>query len=98
MNINPSNAAIPTTATQAAAKVNQVQAGKAYGVDSASTTATTRAADRLELSGASHLLAKSNDIRADKVADLKAQIAGGTYDLDGKADAVADRLIDDLGL
>ncbi|MEL7238159.1 MAG: flagellar biosynthesis anti-sigma factor FlgM [Planctomycetota bacterium] len=95
MNINPANAALPTTA---ATKVNQVNAGKAYGIDQPAATTNTRAADRLELSGATHLLAKSNDIRADKVADLKAQIANGTYDLDAKADAVADRLIDDLGL
>ena len=97
MNINPTTPAVPTTP---AAKVNQVAAGKAYGVENTAATTTTRAADRLELSGESRLLelAKSNDVRADKVADLKAQIEAGTYDLDGKADAVADKLLDDLEL
>jgi negative regulator of flagellin synthesis FlgM len=54
--------------------------------------------DRVELSGMGHLLGalKNNDIRADKVADIKAQIAAGTYDDDQKLDAAVDRLLDDL--
>ena len=56
------------------------------------------ATDKLELSGASHLLKslQKNDIRADKVADIRAQIASGTYDDDKKLDAAVDRLLDDL--
>ena len=54
--------------------------------------------DKLELSGASHLLKalQKNDVRADKVADIKAQIASGTYEDDKKLDAAVDRLLDDL--
>ena len=54
--------------------------------------------DRVELSGMGHLLGalKNNDIRADKVADIKAQIAAGTYDVDQKLDAAVDRLLEDL--
>jgi anti-sigma28 factor (negative regulator of flagellin synthesis) len=54
--------------------------------------------DRVELSGVSHLLKalKSNDIRVDKVAAVKAQIEAGTYEDDGKLDIAADRLLDDL--
>jgi anti-sigma28 factor (negative regulator of flagellin synthesis) len=51
--------------------------------------------DRVELSGVGHLVQK-NDIRADKVADIKAQIAAGTYDDDTKLDIATDRLLDDL--
>src|SRR5438105_516419 len=42
--------------------------------------------DRVELSGVDHLLAalKTNDIRADKVADIRAQIEAGTYETDEK--------------
>jgi anti-sigma28 factor (negative regulator of flagellin synthesis) len=56
------------------------------------------ATDKLELSGASHLLKalKKNDIRADKVAQIKAQIEAGTYDDEKKLDAAVDRLLDDL--
>jgi anti-sigma28 factor (negative regulator of flagellin synthesis) len=55
-------------------------------------------ADRVELSGAGHILnqLKSNDIRAEKVAAIKAQIEAGTYEDDQKLDVAADRLLDDL--
>ena len=54
--------------------------------------------DRVELSGVSHLLKalKTNDVRADKVAEIKAQIEAGTYDTDEKLDVATDRLLDDL--
>jgi anti-sigma28 factor (negative regulator of flagellin synthesis) len=58
-----------------------------------------RASDRLELSGASHLLAtlKTNDVRTDKIASIRQQIDAGTYDASGqKLDAAADRLLDEL--
>ena len=61
-------------------------------------TGPTRASDRLELSGASHLLKtlKSNDVRTDKVANIKAQIENGTYEDDHKLNAAIDKLLDDL--
>ena len=95
MNINPTHAA-PNA--QAVAKL--AAARKAYGSAPAEQAGHTRAADRLELSGASHLLqlAKTADVRTEKVAQLKSQIEAGTYDLDAKADVVADRLAEDLGL
>ena len=54
--------------------------------------------DKLELSGVSHLLKslKSNDIRADKVTSVRAQIDAGTYEKDDKLDLAIDRLLDDL--
>jgi anti-sigma28 factor (negative regulator of flagellin synthesis) len=57
-----------------------------------------RVSDKVELSGVSHLMAalKKNDIRAEKVASIKAQIAAGTYDDDKKLDAALDGLLDDL--
>jgi negative regulator of flagellin synthesis FlgM len=63
------------------------------------TSSPARATDRLELSGVSHLFKtlKSNDIRAEKVAAIKAQIESGTYDIDNKKlDASLDGLLDDL--
>jgi anti-sigma28 factor (negative regulator of flagellin synthesis) len=56
------------------------------------------AADKLELSGVSHLLSrlKTNDIRTDKVAAVKSQIEAGTYEDDAKLDTATDRLLDDL--
>lgn len=54
--------------------------------------------DKLELSGASHLFKalQKNDIRADKVAEVRAQIEAGTYENDKKLDAAVDRMLDDL--
>lgn len=54
--------------------------------------------DKVELSStAVHLDAlKRNDIRADKVADIRAQIEAGTYETPDKLDAAIDKLLDDL--
>jgi len=54
--------------------------------------------DRVEFSGLGHLLGalKTNDIRADKVASVKAQIQAGTYEDDKKLDTAVNRLLDDL--
>jgi anti-sigma28 factor (negative regulator of flagellin synthesis) len=59
---------------------------------------TSTKADKVELSGVSHLLTslKTNDVRVDKVASVKAQIEAGTYETDDKLDIAADRLLDDL--
>ena len=56
------------------------------------------ATDKVELSGMSHLLKalKNNDVRTDKVADIKAQIEAGTYEDDAKMDVAVDRMLDDL--
>lgn len=59
---------------------------------------TASATDRLELSGVSHLMKalKTNDIRTEKVAQVKAQIESGTYEDDYKLDMATNRLLDDL--
>ena len=58
-----------------------------------------RVSDRVDLSGVSHLIKalKTNDIRTDKVASIKAQIADGSYETDDKLNSAIDKLIDDLG-
>lgn len=83
----------PVQQTQvAAAQPAAPPAGDAAPVQS-------RAIDRLELSGVSQMFQtlKNNDVRAEKVAAIKAQIESGTYDTDGKKlDASLDGLLDDL--
>ncbi len=58
----------------------------------------TGASDKVELSGMSHLLKslKNNDVRMEKVADIKAQIEAGTYEDGAKMDVAVDRMLDDL--
>lgn len=58
----------------------------------------TSASDKVELSGMSSIMAalKQNDIRTDKVTDIKAQIQAGTYEDDNKLDVTADRVLDEL--
>lgn len=58
----------------------------------------SRATDRLELSGGSHLLKtlKANDVRTDKIASVKSQIQKGTYEDDHKLNVAIDKLLDDL--
>lgn len=57
-----------------------------------------RANDRVELSGMSHLLKtlKNNDVRMEKVAEIKSEIEAGRYEDEKKLDAAVDRLLDDL--
>ena len=79
------------------APIQQTTSAKPAAAPAASTP--TRAADRVELSGVSHLLKKlqNNDVRVDKVAEIKAQIQAGTYDTDDrKLSASLDGLLDDL--
>ncbi|HEX8342833.1 MAG TPA: flagellar biosynthesis anti-sigma factor FlgM [Tepidisphaeraceae bacterium] len=54
--------------------------------------------DRVELSNMSELMGKlkTNDVRMDKVAEIKAQIAAGTYETDEKLQAAADKMLDDV--
>ena len=60
--------------------------------------AATKLTDRVELSHVNKMLAtlKANDIRADKVASIKAQIASGVYETEAKLDAAIEKLINDL--
>lgn len=78
--------------------INPVQvtrpAAKAQETPSTQATRT----DRVELSNVNALLTKlkTNDVRTDMVADIKAQIDSGTYESDDKLDAAIDKLMDDL--
>ena len=88
-NINPLSGNSP---------VEKILAKPLHKEISVNSPTSTAKSDRVELSGVNHLLAalKTNEIRADKVADIRAQIDAGTYESDEKLDAAADRLLDDL--
>lgn len=57
-------------------------------------------ADRVEISTAAQLVDRVRDlpeIRADRVAQIRAAIADGTYETDEKIDAAVERLLDEIG-
>lgn len=56
--------------------------------------------DQLDISPEADLVAQVHnlpDIREDRVAQIKAQIAEGTYETDAKLDAALNRLLDEIG-
>ena len=56
--------------------------------------------DKVQLSQVNQMMATlkaGGDIRADKVAAIRAQLEAGTYETEAKLDKAIDRLIDDLG-
>jgi flagellar biosynthesis anti-sigma factor FlgM len=54
--------------------------------------------DKLELSNVDRLMTqlKTNDVRWDKVNEIKAQIANGSYETDDKLTAAADKMLEDV--
>ncbi len=59
-----------------------------------------RAVDRLEISGADHLLKTMKagaDVRVDLVQNVKQQIQAGSYETDAKLNAAVERLLSELG-
>jgi negative regulator of flagellin synthesis FlgM len=80
---------------------NPIQKSLPTDATSAPPTSPSRGSDKVELSSASSLLASlkaGNDVRADKVADIRAQIESGTYDTDDKVNGALDGLLDDMNL
>jgi anti-sigma28 factor (negative regulator of flagellin synthesis) len=75
-------------------------AGQLPARQAATTEASTpRSADKLELSGLTHLmqsLKANQDVRIDKVTAIKQLIESGTYEDEAKIDATVDRLLDEL--
>ena len=63
-------------------------------------TSSLTQVDQLDISQEADLVSRINslpDVRADRVADLRAQIASGAYETDAKLDVAIDRLLDEIG-
>jgi len=88
--INSINSTVPATPVS--------PAGSTPAAAPASGATPSRGADTVEISGTAQLMAtlKANPIRTDKVADIKSQIAAGSYEDDNKLTITADRVLDDL--
>ncbi|HEX3658854.1 MAG TPA: flagellar biosynthesis anti-sigma factor FlgM [Pirellulales bacterium] len=67
---------------------------------SASSTAGSSVSDQLDISPAGQMLDKMNqlpDIRQDRVSQIRASIAAGTYETDDKLGAAVSNLLDEIG-
>lgn len=73
---------------------------RSYNSQPAPAPAGAHGADEVSISSEADMVSRARelpDIRADKVARIKAQIASGTYDTDAKLDVALSRLLDEIG-
>jgi len=71
----------------------------ARAAESAAPGETLAASDRLDISEAGRIasqMAEIPEIRADRVADIRAALANGTYETFDKLDVALDRLLDEI--
>ncbi|MFK7769822.1 MAG: flagellar biosynthesis anti-sigma factor FlgM [Mariniblastus sp.] len=84
----------PTSNIQSSSAVNLQTQNTTRGADSANSAPV----DQLEISAEAQMISSSStDIRADRVADIRAQIASGNYDTPEKFDAAMSRMFDEFG-
>lgn len=82
----------------ASSTINKVQSATPSAKAEPLSEPIARGRDSVELTGMQGYLSalRANDIRVDKVAEIKAQIEAGNYETDEKLDIAADRLLEDL--
>lgn len=81
-----------------AAKADGPAAGGAQPADTLEISSEAQEAARLADAAEARAAERAaQPIRSDRVADIKAQIADGTYETDAKLDAALDRLLDEIG-
>jgi negative regulator of flagellin synthesis FlgM len=90
-----------TTGYTSVGAVNRVASDAQVRAASATSAEATRTGttDRVELSEHARFMEKLRSmppVRAEKVADIKAQIEAGTYETDEKLALALDRLIEDM--
>ena len=52
--------------------------------------------DQLDISAEAQMLSQTGDIRSERVADLRAQMATGQYETPEKIDAAVERMLDEF--
>lgn len=83
----------PTSNIQTSSAVNLQTQNTTQGTNSANAAPV----DQLDISAEAQMMSAANsDIRADRVADLRAQIASGQYDTTEKLNAAVSRMFDEL--
>lgn len=85
-----------TSSLQNTQSINFKSTQKTSNVNNQSNAAPV---DQLDLSSEAQLISQTNatsDVRMDKIADIRAQIANGTYETPEKLDAAVTQLLDQL--
>ena len=73
---------------------------RAPQTESTTGTSSLTEVDQLDISREADMASRANglaDVRTDRVAELRAQIASGAYETDAKLDVALDRLLDEIG-
>ncbi len=86
-----------TSIVHSAQGINAPHRGTAAGTTTAGTS--TYGTDQVDISPQAEFLSLAHslpEIRADRVADIRAQIANGSYDTEEKLNVALDRLLDEL--
>ena len=60
-------------------------------------TGRPAAIDQVDISPEAARASEAGEIRTDRVAEIRSQIAAGTYETADKLDAALDRLLDEIG-
>ena len=84
----------PTSNVQTSSAVNL----QTQNTTSAADSANSMPVDQLEISAEAQMMstAASSDIRADRVADIRTQIASGQYDTAEKLEVAVSRMFDEF--
>ena len=64
---------------------------------STAENSSTAPVDQLEISAEAQRISQTGDVRADRVADIRAQIANGQYETPEKINSAIDRMLDEFG-
>ena len=84
----------PTSNIQTSSAINLQTQNTSAGAQSSGTIPV----DQLEISAEAQMIGQSNgDVRADRIADIKAQIASGQYETSAKMDVAMSRLFEAIG-
>ena len=82
-----------TTNIQSTNAVNLETQNKVSSAENSSTAPV----DQLEISAEAQRISQTGDVRADRVADIRAQIANGQYETPEKINSAIDRMLDEFG-
>ncbi len=83
----------PTSNIQTSSAVNLQTQNTTRGAEAVNSAPV----DQIEISAEAQMInSTSGDIRADRVADIRAQIASGQYETTEKLDAAMSRLFDEI--